>query len=1091
MSNNFSDDFELNEAYLSVGVDLSEMDEESLILDEDEIAEFTLLSETFYVPLSRVPKLIERYPLALTVADNLPTILVEGFTLAWTKKSLGIFAEILKVSSSNEAFNVKNIPYASLRGLLEVGLNNAARIQSYLGFDKYTLNPKNTREPEPFAYINGGNEEETKKVMRSILNDWITNYVKPFAKKEKVLPEVIERLEDLLEENELLTISPFKSHTLPWDWSKETGTTQAKDKHAYRMLADFVARQIAGHEIFQGLGSVKRIISSSGTLTNGMAELITNPIAGKFSLVIRLEVVTYPSLHQPLLKIDVSKRRWLTQLKSPSFVDRRDISGYIFSEDYSDRAFSFKIICQQDKNKNWCWVTDKDFEAIRRQLKLSMQPFDGQQIALGAASNEKCKVLLTYRDGLQDNSDSYEDASEEDGIEKGVPEIDKLKAFEEITKILKPLKIKPFDSYKPIKSKHKLDDIASRMINLPTLLGAALEILETNTDQNPNSNRNPKPYSEFTPNYLDRLDDSQLNSILNKYFGISLEAIDSGRKALKFSKPKLPDQTQELQAIIQANQAAMRRLYPNERLSLIVFYEDGLEVEVKLLKAIIPLLWGDTLEVLFNRLPANTHGLRDLLPGNKLKAKERSRHRVEAWESIAQQIKDRRQQTFCLILAPKFYPDPDGQKTVRPDDKVNKPSTRQALAAKAGACVQFLEPMGKTLTTKRFKLGNFFHRLQAALKDLLSAHSGRIDSVQEKVDKYLENISLEARPKEILSITIVRKQRGRVRGPIKDTFLAVAMRLKVDTGKCELCCAYEKANRLEISPWKDFSHAIAFIAQLSPVKLGDKNEVRKTRFMEFVKQIISNSVEEGAQPLIMIDSSNCVQLWPWLADIRMDTNQIDLGQQYQWMQQEWQGARIVRIRQDLAPGIIEKKARQLAETSLEDTRSIKELQKLPPSIEIPSASSSTGLFRLTPKKTETNQTGCFAYLSVGKRMPHQYSRGQSCYLPTRINIHAEKDDGSRDKLYNKAGLAVHRIATRKAFLGHWPTPNPLEIVVALKQPGDNPDNLALLVESLRYSFGHYRDWTTLPAPLFFERVVRDYISEFAIEDEDTEVEAES
>ena len=337
-----------------------------------------------------------------------------------------------------------------------------------------------------------------------------------------------------------------------------------------------------------------------------------------------------------------------------------------------------------------------------------------------------------------------------------------------------------------------------------------------------------------------------------------------------------------------------------------------------------------------------------------------------------------------------------------------------------------------------------------------------------------------------MGITIVRKQRGRVRGLIENTFLAVAMRLKVDTGKCELCCAYERGNRLEISPWKDFPDAIAFIAQLSPIKLASEPRERKTRFMEFVKQIVSNSVEEEAQPLVIIDSSNCVQLWPWLADTKMDANQIDLGQQYQWMQQEWQGARLIRVRQDLAPGIIDKKVRQFTETSLEDTRTIKELKKLSPNLEIPSASSSTGLFRIT----ETLPTGCVAYLSVGNKMLHQYSRGQSCYAKTLINIPAEKADGSKEKVYNKAGLVVQQVATRSPFFGHWPTPNPLEVVVTLRQPGDNPDSLALLVESLRYSFGHYRDWTVLPAPLFFERVVRDYISEFALEDENTEAESD-
>jgi len=541
MNSNFSDYFDLDE-------DFPELDEEYLMLDEDEATEINSLSEIFYIPLSRNPKFLKRHPLAFTVTDNLSPVIVEGFTLAWTKKSLAILAAIQKGNLPDGHANVKNLPYASLRGLLEVGLENVARIQSNLGLSKYELNAKKPSEPEPFAYINGGTEAEIKKAIRSILNDWTTNFIKPFADKAKISTKIFERLEDILEEGELLQISPLKSHTLPWDWSKETGTTQPKDKHAYRMLADFVARQIAGHEIFQGLGSMKRIISSSGIFTSGVAELITTPIEGKYSLVVRFEVVTYPSLHQPLLKIDVSKRRWFSQLKSPSF-DRNNISGFIFSEDYPDRAFSFKIICNQDKNKNWRWVTDKDFEALRRELKLPTKTLDGkdidsQEIAFGKASTDKCQVMLTYRDGLQDNLEQDEDSSEEYGIEKGVPEIDKLEAFEEITKILKSVKLKPFDSYTPVSSSQRLDDTASRMINLPTLLGAVLEVIETNS--------NSTSGSEFTQKYLDKLDNNQLNSLLKKHFCISLEAVDGGRKALEFSKPKSPEQTQELQAIIQA-----------------------------------------------------------------------------------------------------------------------------------------------------------------------------------------------------------------------------------------------------------------------------------------------------------------------------------------------------------------------------------------------------------------------------------------------------------------------------------------------------------------------------------------------------------
>ncbi|KAB8318305.1 DUF3893 domain-containing protein [Tolypothrix campylonemoides VB511288] len=1071
MGSNFSDEFEFNVAGFPVGVDLSE-------LDEDDVTETNSLSESFYIPLGK-PKSVKRFPLAFTIPDDLPTVLVEGYTLAWTKVALGNLAAIQKGNRTDGQKNVKNLPYASLQGLLEVGLENLARLDSDLGLSPFALNTKSTSEPEPFAYLIDDSLEAIKKSIQTLLNDWITNFLRPYAKREKVSEEILDRLEELGENEELLSITPFKYQALPWPWSEQTGTTNPdtrKNKYLYRVLADYVARQIAGKEIFQGLGLMKRIISSSGGLTSGVAELITAPISisdksekGTFSLVVRLEIITYPSIHQPLLKIDVSKRRWISQLKSPEF-DRNDITGFVFSKDSTDRAFSYRVICKKDDKKNWQWTTDKDFEALRRELRLKMQPFSGQDIALGKANDNNNTVVLTYRNGLQDGAKEY-------GIKAGVPETDKLEAFEAIAKILKPIGIQEFEGYSQLVSSHNPDDTASRMINLPTLLGACLEALETNC------------HLDFTPKYLKQFDDSQLNSLLRKHFDIGLEGIYQGRKALQFGNSKSKDQTNELVSLIRANQEALRRLYPNERLLLIIFYENELQTEMKLLEAIIRVLWGETIEFLVTRLPANTHGPREALPGKELKAKERSECRREAWQPIVEQLAVREQRTFCLIMAREFYPDPKGQNNPKHDDRVNKPSTRQALAAMAGSCVQFVLPIEKTQATKLFKLGDFFHRVQAALKDLLSAHSGRIDGVQEKVDKYLKDIPPEARPKEILAITVVRKQRGRVRGRIENTFLAVAMRLKVDTGKCELCCAYDKGNTLAISPWSSFSDAIAFIAQLSPIKLGDKNEVRKTRFMEFVKQIISNSVDEGAQPLVMIDSSNCVQLWPWLKDVEINANQIDLGQQYQWMQDEWQGARIVRIRQDLAPGIIDKKERLLAETSLEDTRSKEELKKLPPTLKLPSASSSSGLFRLSA----TNQTECVAYLSVGGKTLHQYLRGQSCYRPTQINtlVILKKDDDSREKVCNQAGLEVHQLSEKPPFLDQWPTPNPLEIVVTLRQPQDDSDCLASLVESLRYSFGHYSEWTVLPAPLFFERVVRDYISEFAIEDEDTEVEAES
>ncbi|NER96439.1 MAG: RNAseH domain-containing protein [Symploca sp. SIO1B1] len=1038
----------------------------------------------YYIQLAN--KKVKSVPLAFTVPDDLEPVKITGLTIAWTKSALREFGEIQKATRSEGRSQIKELPYASLRGLLQVGLENAVRIEPHVGLQRRHLHTRSDRTPQPFTYLTDTNENTVKKALRSIWNNWITNYLRPFATREHVPENLLEHLEDLQEEGQLLTISLFQSEVLPWSWNQETGTTKPQDIYAYSRLVDYIARLIAGHEILAGLGPMKRLISSYGGIASGKAELITDPIylsnlvklevpqfcalallrgaktlaislfwlmfcpewdaPGKFSLVVTIEIVTFPSLHQPLLTIDVSKRRWINQLNDPGF-DRSKINGLVFCEDYQDRAFSYRVICQKDDQEKYCWKTDKDFEALRNKLELPMQHFDGPEISLGRANTESCKCTLTYRNGLGKHQ-----------IDVGVPEIDKLEAFEAIAQKFKSVGIIPFEAYKLVKKKSKGDNKeASREINLPTLLGAVLETTQTNC-------------TKFASNYLKQFDDIELGAALKQNFDFSLEEIQGKRKALSFNT-KTRSQVNELKTLIQKNNQALKRIYPNERLSLIIFYDEQAQTEVMLLTKTAELLWGESIKIFPNRLPTDTHGPKEVLPGNKLPEKERSQLRIDRWKQITQKLKGKNK-TFCLVMARKWYQ--IGTNKVQHDDRINKLSTRKALAM-ANCCVQFIEPMNRNRSND-IDLEDFSRRVQKSLHDLISAHSGRIDDVKKKVDSCLQDIPLAARPKEIIGITIVRKQKGRSRKGIESTFLPIALRLNVETDRCEMCYAYERGHELNISNWSFFPDAIALISQNPPLKLASKRDVQQTRFMKFVKKIISDSVEEGKQPLVIIDSSNCVQLWPWLADIRINTNQISLGQQYQNMEQEWKGARIIRVRQELAPGIIDKKERQLFKTDKDDTRSKELLKKLSPDLRIPSASSSTGLFKIT----ETNTTGCVAYLSVGGKTLHKNLRGQSCYHSTTINTSA--------KVKNVAGLEMSQLKEKQPFTDQWPTPNPLEIVVTLRQPEDNPDHLAALVESLRYGFGHYGEATALPAPLFFERVVRDYISEFAIEEDNSDSE---
>jgi DNA-binding CsgD family transcriptional regulator len=83
--------------------------------------------------------------------------------------------------------------------------------------------------------------------------------------------------------------------------------------------------------------------------------------------------------------------------------------------------------------------------------------------------------------------------------------------------------------------------------------------------------------------------------------------------------------------------------------------------------------------------------------------------------------------------APDRYRDPNDSSRARRDDPINKTAARQALATLGRASVQYLLPPTVARDTPAIDLGDFLHRSQAALKDLISAHSGRFEGLKEAV----------------------------------------------------------------------------------------------------------------------------------------------------------------------------------------------------------------------------------------------------------------------------------------------------------------------------------------------------------------------
>jgi len=1021
------------------------------------------MNDNLYISLGKALTL-ETIPLVFTIPENLPPVKVNGFILSWTNEALANFSQV-----HEDLKKIKNLPYASLRGFLEIKLPNVSRIESSMGLTKFAVNSRNSKI-DPFAYLDGDNAQQITEDLKSILNDWLENYLVPYGQRENVSEKAIERLRELQEENKLLSIELFQAQIFPWMQHNESGTAEPPHRfYSFPALADYLARLIAGREIFQGLGGVKRIITRK---FGSCVELITDKISlddkGLFSLVVNLEIKTSNSNPQPEIKLDVSKRRWLKTLKEDSF-DSNSINGYVFSKNHSDRVFNFQLNRRKNQNTNrWEWQLDSDFNVLQRELNLPLSIFNAEQILRGEASTEDCQVLLTYRDGIQQKKHD---------IKAGVPEKDKLEAFKAIAEILKLQGIKPFDGYTKVKfpkgKSHSNDISASRTINTPTFFSSILESLE---------NDNILEHEKKSPDQMSNL---EINNILKENFKFELS--EKGIKSLKFNS-KTKHQIEELKQLFKANQDAIKRLYPHEKPLVIIFYENGYEKTVDLLKAVINMLWGDTLEIQLQRLPANTHGAKIKLPGNNLTNKERSQLRVDDWTPMAQQIAKIKRPKFCLVMAREFYPSHEDSNKKLHDDTVNKTSTRKALASISRSCVQFILPPEIWLTSGDLHVSDFIIRAQASMKDLIWAHSGRIDNVKEKVNQWFGDIQLKDRPKEIIALTIERKNAGRARGRLENTFLPIAIRTNVETGLSEMCCCYEdsKTEKLVITSWQPFTEALFDIANISPISLGKKEDTRKKRFQEFVEQIISNSVKENKKPVVTLDSSNCVKLWNWLNDSKMNLSNIDINSK-NYMQDNWKGARIVRVRQDLAPGIIEDKVKYLTETFLDDTQTKEELKAdKDKQIIISAPSSPTGLYKLNVE----NKTGCVPYLSIGKKTLHQLQRGASCYREVEQDKFLttkeidDKGNSSYKRVKNKAGLEIKTLEKQEPYTDQWATPNPIEIVVTLRQEQDEPDNIAGFIEALRYGYGHFNEWTKLPAPLVFERVVRDYIGAFTLEEDE-------
>lgn len=989
-------------------------------------------------------------------ADQEPRIL-RAISIEWSSALIG---ELLAIQNAGRAIAdvpKRNLPFTWLRSALQIRMPQLLRLDSRMGLAY--LRPDSRQMP--FALIGDTvTPVKTSQVVTRCLKNWIAHHLHDFVDGDVGGTAAIGRMRGLIEDKKAFLLGDIQSHSLPWWQNAGNGTARNPSRDSYATIVEELAQVLSGKELLPETGPVRRVVDKDPARNE--IQLLTDPIiveGGEFSFCFTLHCETIPSIGQPLIVFDVSKRRWING-ELAGFVSAKSISGHVFVENLPDRVLTFSTSRVPDKNNpgKRIFETDLAFDLIKTTYELPLDLYNAQDIALKNYMHDekRIKVRLTYAHGL---------TKERHALNAGVPERDWIEAFDRAAVYAASVGLIPFIDLKHVDKPKppKADDIQpASSISDPD---------EESEDPYDGSNNDNVADPDLILEGLARERSLTTQDQMLDRYGVNLSSL----KSKNF--PKDGDAQKKERArtrrtgyftdLCHANAKAAGLLGSKHKPVLYVIHQTQLDHfrfkhHLQLIEDTVRLLWGADIDIIYLPVPHGAHGPRSVLDINggtttkKVSNKDRFNVRMQAWDTTAKTVAASSSKAYCLIVANDWYT-VDGKNMK--DDVLNKPAARAALSAKGKARVQYLIPM-RVAANGNPKVDDFFQRLQAALRDLLLAHNGTTKDYGSLARIcFAENTE----PKEVVGITIVRNRSGRVR-KTDSSFVLAAFRQQAGSLHCQVRFAYDSRGQMQDTEWLDMQDGLSKLSSVTPAWLANNSDPRanqaqlKNSYQTFVKNVLDDCSKRHSQAVVMIDSTNTAALWPWITDQKMDANDVTIGDAQRLMQINWKGLRVVRIRQGLAPIIVQDKRIPYGPSeSLDSTQ------------ELPTPVSGDGVYQVG----SGSKKGVTPFWSI-KSEVHQNPRGMSCYraMPhlTRFQI---KQKGSKKTL--------KLLTESMPFTGQWPTPNSVEFVVAIKQYCDVPANVAYFCHQMRDQVAHYKKATLLPSPLFFERVFRQYVSDFGIE----------
>lgn len=526
-----------------------------------------------------------------------------------------------------------------------------------------------------------------------------------------------------------------------------------------------------------------------------------------------------------------------------------------------------------------------------------------------------------------------------------------------------------------------------------------------------------------------------------------------------------PDATEQKpidQALVAWTRQLHARLQPHygETHRVLIAYQDGLDGDAaRVEQSLARVLGSNGVRFTQAQLPADVHGPpvwgpngeRPPAPTKRAEAKQLS---WRAWIATQKTLLADAEQPLphsVIVLARRHYP--EGK-----DDPISKQVGRvELITGFEGASVQYLLPSGKdgaqpTEAQKR-KLG-------------MRAINGWRDVALKSVGQMLDLAEVLAKmpsvrgklPPVLLGAGIVRVNQTRQRKN-KTSFIPYVTELDPLTGQCQATLLLRKAGsrmaaeRTDMKPLKATllelaGHGPSYLAEHDRAAVVEQERRQLTE--KFLHDVLLEraDIHKPREVVLLADSATLNGTWLWLADSRVDPANVQLHTDH--LQQVLPNVTFVRLRRDHAPRAVlptplVRVAFRQADGSYSEPR--------------PAAwGVDAKLYRLTDP-----DVGFPTYLSYGSRF-FKAPRGVSSYRAT-------------------AGGKEDALIPGPPYTKTWAMPKALEITV-LQDPNRpaafDPDELAYLVETLRWKFDHFGGWTTLPGPLHFATVLKQYVPDYEL-----------